>query len=153
MSQHATAPAREIEVKTPQVEPKLGITPAAMPGPRPDLAGLRVKLPTQPQIYLIDPDGYRRWIPNPVTYNNLFRDWNNVVVDIAINEIPESSALTDGAILARADGAAPVYLISNGIKRWITSPAAMDKYYFSWDRVYVLPHVMVDFIVTGPSWS
>lgn len=153
MSQHATAPAKELEVKTAQHELTIGIQPAALGNPRPDLAGLRVKTPNQPQIYLIDPDGYRRWIPNPQTYNNLFRDWNGVVIDININEISESAPLTDGAILARPQGAAPVYLVSNGIKRWITSPAVMDKYYFNWATVYQLPHVSLDFIPTGPNWS
>ena len=32
-----------------------------------------------------------------------------------------------------------MYLISNGVKRWVTSPAAMDKYYFAWNRVYGVP--------------
>lgn len=75
-----------------------------------------------------------------------------MIVDINIDEIAASTPLSDGAILAKAD-TAPVYLVSNGLKRWITSPAVMDKYNFSWDRVYVLPRSVIDSIPTGPSWS
>lgn len=153
MAQHATAPAKELETKTAPIEMKIGITPELFSTPRPDLSGLRVKMPNQPAIYLIDPEGYRRWIPDPPTYNNLFRSWGGVVVDINIDEIASSTPLSDGAILARAEGAAPVYLVSNGIKRWITSPQVMDKYNFNWDRVYVLPGVLIDSIPTGANWS
>jgi hypothetical protein len=152
VANHKTVNASEIEVKTPALITKVGITPQVV-SPRPDLAGLRVKLPNEPAIYLIDPDGYRRWIPNPQTYNNLFRDWNGVVIDIDVNEIAAGSPLTDGAVLVIGIGTAPVYLVSNGIKRWITSPATMDKYYFNWQTVFQIPHVVVDSIPTGPSWS
>lgn len=130
----------------------MGVEPTAdfWAAPRPDLNGLRVKLPNRPEIYLID-RGYRRWIPNPATYNNLFRDWNGVVVDINIDEIPLGASITSGAILARADGFAPVYLIDQGMKRWITSPAIMDQYYFAWNRVYVLPPATINSIPSGPN--
>ena len=55
--------------------------------PYPELAGQRVQLPGHPEIYLVDDDGLRRWIPNPATYNNLFRDWNGVNVDIQTEDI------------------------------------------------------------------
>ena len=153
MAQHATAPAKELETKTEPLELRIGIAPAQFATPRPDLSGLRVKLPNHPEVYLIDPEGYRRWIPNPDTYNNLFRGWDGIVVDIDINEIAQAAPLSDGAILARAANAAPVYLVSNGVKRWITSPQVMDKYHFRWDRVYVLPPAVVNLIPTGANWT
>jgi hypothetical protein len=130
----------------------MGVQPVATfwGSPRPDLNGLRVKFPNQPAIYLID-RGYRRWIPDPATYNNLFRDWNGIVVDIDIDEIPLAPQITSGAVLVRADGTAPVYLVDQGMKRWIVSPAMMDKYYFAWNRIYVLPRGVVDPIPVGPN--
>src|SRR5262249_26247406 len=61
----------------------MGVEPVAdfWAAPRPDLNGLRVKLPNRPEIYLID-RGYRRWIPNPATYNNPLRHWNGIIVGI-----------------------------------------------------------------------
>ncbi len=158
MKQHATAPAKELEVKTSLPHVSIGLKPASIKLPRPDLSGLRVKLPgnatpQQQAIYLMDPDGYRRHIPNPTTYTNLFRSWDGIVIDIDIDEIAEGSPLTDGAILARADQTAAVYLVSNEEKRWITSVPVMDKYFFDWDKVLSLPHVVLDFIRTGRNWS
>jgi hypothetical protein len=152
MTEHLTAPANEIEIKTEPLLAAIGMAPMAAI-PRPDLSGLRVKLPNQAPIYLVSPEGYRQWIPNPPTYNNLFRDWNGVVIDIDITQIAETVPLSDGAILARADGTAPVYIVSNGVKRWITAPSVMDKYYFNWNTVVVVPHVLLDFIPTAANWT
>jgi hypothetical protein len=120
--------------------------------PRPDLAGLRVQSPNTAPIYLIDPEGYRRWIPNPATYDSLFRNWNGVAVDLGTNLIASRPALDDGAFLARAPGTAPVYLVSNGVKRWVVSPATMDKYWFDWSKVRDVPAPALNSIPTGPNW-
>jgi hypothetical protein len=154
MATHATATIdelrKELKIETKPVLVTMGV-PATTLRPRPDLAGLRMKTPNHPEVYLIDPDGYRRWIPNTATYNNLFRGWDGIISDIDVDEIALGPALTDGAALAKADNNAAVYLVSNNMKRWIVSSAAMDKYDFNWQRIYVLPHVFIDFIPTGPS--
>jgi hypothetical protein len=153
MPQHATAPARELEVKTTPPVVRVGAIPAEFGKPRPDLAGLRIKSPADTAIYLVDPEGYRRWIPDPSTYNSLFVDWNGIVIDIDVAEIPLAPSITVGAVLARPAGMAPVYLVSNGVKRWVTLPTVMDKYHFAWNHVVNVPHVLLDFIPTGPNWS
>ena len=152
MAQLMTAPATEIEVRTEPLAVKRGLTPSAI-APRPDLAGLRLKSPNDAAIYMVDPDGLLRWIPNAATYNNLFRDWNGVVISTDIPDISRGLNLTDGSVLVQGTGTAAVYLASNGIKRWITSPATMDKYYFNWNTVFQVPPVLVDSIGTGTSWS
>ncbi|GAP94186.1 hypothetical protein [Leptolyngbya sp. NIES-2104] len=138
----------ELEVQTEPMALTVGLSPASFQAPRPDLNGLRVKLPGQPEIYLID-QGYRRWIPNPTTFNNLFRNWNGIVEEISITSIPRGQNISSGAILARAYGTAPVYLVDQGLKRWITSPAAMDRYNFAWGRIYELPAISLNAIATG----
>jgi hypothetical protein len=138
----------ELEVKTEPMNLTVGMTAANFQAPRLDLNGLRVKLPGRPEIYLID-QGYRRWIPNPATFNNLFRNWNGIVEEISITSIPQGQNISSGAVLARAYGTAPVYLVDRGLKRWITSPAAMDRYNFSWDRIYQVPNILLDSIPTG----
>jgi hypothetical protein len=152
MAQHATVQPREAEVKTLQLVVKVGATPQAA-GPRPDLAGLRLKAPNNPAVYVVDPQGFLRWIPDPATYNNLFRDWNSIVTDVDLVNIAQGPALTEGAVLALGTGTAPVYLVSNGTKQWITSPAAMDKYDFNWNTIVQVPNVLINSIPTGPSWS
>ena len=112
---------------------------------------MRVKLPTSSAIYLIDPDGYRRLIPDSATYTNLFHSRDGIIVDINVSQIPEGSPFTAGAVLVKANSA--VYLVSNAIKRWITAVAVMDKYHFSWKHIFVVPPVLVDSIPSGPNWS
>ena len=152
MNEKNLVPVKEIEVKTKLIEVTRGLAPASLSAPRPDLAGLRLMHLTGPAIYLVNPEGLLQWIPNPDTYNNLFRDWNGVYrVDIATMAI--GTALSNGAVLAKGNTSNAVYLVSNGKKRWITSPAVMDKYYFNWNHVYVVPQVLIDSIPTGNYWS
>jgi hypothetical protein len=145
-------PVKEIEVLTQHIELTRGVSPESLSVPRPDLAGLRLTPLQGGPIYVVNPEGFLLWIPNPSTYNSLFRDWSGVYrVDTANMSI--GAALSDGAILAKGSLSAKVYLVSNGRKRWITSPATMDKYYFNWSRVYVVPQILIDSMVTGASWS
>lgn len=120
--------------------------------PEPDYSGLRLKAPGQDAVYLIDPEGYRRWIPNAATYNNLFADWNGIITDRVVNRISEREALSDGALLARRDGGEKVYLISNGVKRWIEDPHVFDRYHFDWNQIHSFPSVIIDSIPTGRNW-
>src|SRR5262249_36609415 len=66
--------------------------------PRYDLNGLRIKSRNRPEIYLVM-SGYRRWIPDPATYNNLFRNWEGVVPFADIDAIPLGAPITPGAVL------------------------------------------------------
>ena len=144
--------AKDIETKTPQVEVTRGIAAASFIGARPDLSGLRLTPLAGGPIYLVNPEGYLQWIPNPATYNNLFKDWNGVIkTDTA--SLPIGSSLSDGAVLAKGNASGAVYLISNGLKRWITSPSAFDKYYFNWNHIYVVPQILINSIPTGANWS
>ncbi|TGD57030.1 hypothetical protein [Flavobacterium humi] len=145
-------PVEEIEVKTTPMSLTVGISPDSLAIPRPDLAGLRLTSLKGGPVYLVNPEGYLQMIPNPQTYNSLFRDWSNIIKADLLN-IATGSPITDGAVLAKADNSAAVYIVSNGVKRWINSAAAMDKYYFNWDAILTVPHVLVDFIPSGQTWS
>jgi hypothetical protein len=129
------------------IEVSVGVNPELLLANRPDLNGFRIKHPNG-TVYLIL-DGMRRHVPNPGTYANLFRDWSGIVTDIDVDEIQNGGPLSNGAILSRGIDTAPVYLISNGVKRHVVSPAAMDKYYFAWERVVVVPAIQLDSIPTG----
>lgn len=115
---------------------------------RKDLDGLRVQLPGDPAIYLMDA-GKKRHIPNPPTYDGLFRDWNGIVQDAHLNEIDTGLAISNGAILAQAYGDAAVYLIDQGHKRHIANPATMDRYSLAWNKIQHVAPILIASIPTG----
>jgi len=146
-------PAKEIEVKTEQIRILTGVNPQTNLQPRRDLAGCRLKMPNAAPVYVINPEGYRQWIPDPSTYNNLFANWNEIYVYLDADKIALAPPLSVGAVLAKSSNNTAVYLISNGVKRWIINPPIFDKFDFAWDQILVLPPVVVDAIPTGPNWD
>ena len=144
-----TADAAQLKVPTSPMIPKIGIEAARPKEPRPDLNGLRIKSPNRPEIFLVD-RGYRRMVPTPNTYNDLFKSWEQIAIIIDIDEIPEAVPLPDGAILAKG-GRDPIYLIDRDVKRQIMTPGAIERYHFNLERVYVVPRILLENIRTGPS--
>lgn len=123
-------------------------------GTRTDLSGCRIKSPNDPAVFLIDPEGYRRWIPDQYTYNRLFTTWGGIIIDIDVVEIARGSDLSHGATLIRCEESSPVYFVSNGHKRWVTSPGVMGKYSFRWPSGGdLVAAAVVDAIPAGPNWT
>ena len=118
---------------------------------RPDLAGQRLQKPGNPAIWLIDCDGLKRWIPDPDTYNNLFRDWNGIVQDTELDNITPGHPISHGALLAKDPNTAPVWLVDHDlhVKRWVSSPAAMDQFHFNWDKIQQVSNFVLDAIWSG----
>ena len=116
---------------------------------RHDLDGLRLAKPGDPTIYLMD-QGRKRGITDPMTYNGLFRDWNTVVQDVDVNEIDNGPVVDPRNILVQGYGEATIYLLDQGKKRGITSPATMDRYDFSWYKVHHVPVALLQQINDGP---
>lgn len=115
---------------------------------RPDLNGLRVKRPEHPAIYLMD-GGFKRLIPNPDTYNGLFVDWNGIVTDVPLEDIPDGPMLSNGAVLVRPANSENVYLIDRATKRLIPRPELMERYHFNPKKVHVVPPIVADLIPNG----
>ena len=104
--------------------------------------GERVKGSNSAPYYLIVL-GQLRWIPDPTTYNNLFKDWNGVMVnDYLVDNVPLGLALTSGAVLAKGSGA-PEYLVTNGQKLWIPSPAVFGQFYFNSGKVVTVQQYVI----------
>ena len=106
------------------------------------------------RVYLVL-DGVRCWIPNPDTYNNLFRDWNGIEQVLDITDIDRGPDILDGAMLVNqlhGPVGTPLYLIADGTrtKRYIANPATMDAYYFDWGKIVSVPAVVLEVIPQGP---
>jgi hypothetical protein len=112
--------------------------------------GARVQQAGTPEIYLIDDAGSKRGIPDPTTYYNLFRDWNGIQQVADVSGIPSGPDITSGAYLAIAqETMQTVYLVDNGQKRGVTSPAVMDKFYFNYGTIRPVPQSTLDALPTG----
>jgi len=103
-------------------------------GLRIDLDGLRMRKPGEDAVYLID-QGKKRHIPNPQVYNQLFRTWENIHLDIDIDDIDTGSAIAENALLFKCSDSPKVFLRENLTMRWITSPAVMERFQFSWEKI------------------
>jgi hypothetical protein len=155
------ASAEELAVETPPFEVGVGVSPRAWV-PQPRWVGRRIKVRGEAPIYLIDwltdgSKGFKRWIPGEFTYNNLFRDWDGIIelTSGEVENIPNDSALPRDAVLVRGAGMPEVYLIDQGDgpkgKRWVASPRAMDSYHLAWNRVYVVPPIVLE-AITANLW-
>ena len=118
--------------------------------PMPELNGLLLQLPGAPQIYLVL-NGFRCWVPDPQTLANLFVSNPSIFQDINIGVVAQGPALTSGAVLAEANGSAPVYLVTNGVKMWIPTPDIFNRYQFKQASIQVVAPVLIDFIPSGPN--
>lgn len=121
----------------------------------PELAGSKVRVTGTTPIYVIDRKGFRRLIPFPLTFLNLFKDAAvlQVLVSTSVADMSEGPPLDDGAVLVRGKGSERIYLVDGGKKRLITSQEVMDKYEFSEESVVVTPQILVDAIPDGEIWE
>ena len=121
---------------------------------RPDLNGLLYRLfPGSPPVFLIL-DGLKCGIPNPATAINLFGANFEQLINSNpdLDEISDGQAISNGAIIARGDGAT-VYLVASGgtennVKRPIPNPTVLGQYSFT-GQIQNVQQILLDFISTG----
>jgi hypothetical protein len=114
----------------------------AQPRPRPDLNGQIVKQPESGRIFWID-EGLRRWIDGGTSssvYTRLFVPRNDFPVAIDSTQIPLGTILSGNNRLVRCSEngnslSGRVYFLDQGKKRRVSSPKAMSKNNFNWDRI------------------
>jgi hypothetical protein len=110
--------------------------------------GRRVVEPASGAVYLMI-GGALRHIPNPATYNNLFRDWKGIGTLGNLAGQHKGPPLTDRAHLAKGTPDGRIFLIGDNQKRWIRSPAVMDRYQFNWGAVRTLPADLLAIVPDG----
>ena len=66
-----------------------------------------------------------------------------------MSQIPTGPELK-GVYLAAAPGYPAIYLVTSQGKRWITSPDALNKFYFSTAQIDYLPLRSLQSIPNGP---
>ena len=113
--------------------------------------GMRVGDPREGKLYVML-DWMLRHIPNPATFDNLFRDWSYVEVPRA-DAYPVGPPLPDGAYLANGLPDGRVYLVGGGEKRWITSLRIFDLYGFDSTKIRSRPVEQLNALPTGSTIS
>ncbi|MBZ5524073.1 MAG: hypothetical protein LAP21_17700 [Acidobacteriia bacterium] len=123
--------------------------------PHSELSGSKVRIPGLDTLYVIDRRGYRRRIPFPLTFVNLFKDsaFHGMLVSSAVAGITEGPALDDDALLLRGTASEHVYLLDGGRKRLIGGRRVMEKYGFNEAAVVAVPQAIVDAVPTGEGWE
>ena len=119
------------------------------PQPMPELNGLLLQLPGAPQVYLVL-NGFRCWVPDPATFNNLFVSGATIIQDINIGVVSQGPALSSGAVLAQAAGSPTVYLVTDGEKMAIPSADIFNRYQFNWNSIQVCAPVIINSVPNGP---
>jgi len=124
--------------------------PVPVAAPAPELVGARIKDGHSNAIYLVVTNGSKRLIPDMETYNRLFRDTSGIQNVPNVNAIISGPAITPMSYLGKSSHAPNVYLVSNEMKYWITSPAVMDKFNFAWNEIKQVPQSTLDALLDGP---
>lgn len=111
--------------------------------------GLRVTSHTSGAVYLVM-WGQLHWIPDPATFNSVFKDWNGIVnSDYIVDNMPKALSLAPGSFIA-ISGASPAwYFVTLGKKLHIPDPATVNR--FNFRSPISLPHLALDYIPTGPN--
>jgi hypothetical protein len=103
-------------------------------------SGQRAKTSSSARVYLVDPEGFLRWIPGTV-YTNLWDNWNNIgVYDNLFTECFAAVSNLDNARLTKSTLSSNVYIWdssmpSSGAFRWIAGQEIFNKYGFSWSKI------------------
>src|SRR5271166_5778124 len=97
---------------------------------RPDLDGLRFRMPGDDTVWLID-QGQRRGIVNEA-YLAVFRNWNNIHLDIDVAGIDSGPDLDRNTILFRCHDDDRTFLLDRRTKRHVHSPPVMERFQFDY---------------------
>ncbi len=143
-----------LDILVPSPKPAcVALRPPRLRPARGDLVGRRLRRPGQHRVYLVDPAGYRRRVPDDEVYNRVFRDWSGIAEDIDLDDVPSRPPLTSATMLVRGDASSAAFLLDQGRKRLVTSSASMKKYWFDTERVHVVRQVLIDHFPVGHDWE
>lgn len=97
-----------------------------------------------PKVYYVTEKGYKRWIPNIEVFNSYGNHWEDVVIvpRVQLDKIPNN-------ILIRLNSGTRIYKIENETKHWITSPEALLRNGFSFERIAPVNQTEFDYYSEG----
>ena len=106
--------------------------------------GRLVRSSDDPAVYLVDNNGERRVIPTEKDFNGFGFSWTNVEVVNNLTDYPEGNRLVyvatgaseigEGTLIKYIDDP-KVYVVENGVKRWIPSESDFLGLGYSWGAI------------------
>jgi hypothetical protein len=110
--------------------------------------GKRVRTAKDPAVWLVM-CGVRRWIPDEVTYNNIFRDWSGIrtITDREIDSIPTGKTLRNASLVKGTDPR--VFFVHDNTKYYIKSEAAFNAWNFDWSEIALAEQVVLNRMTNG----
>jgi hypothetical protein len=104
------------------------------------------------KIYWIDL-GAKRWIANEDTYNGVFGEageFNKQQEDLS--QIDAGPDVEPGSILVRGGSDSKIYLVSQGVARWIPSEGIRNQYNLL-GKVHSVPPTLIEEYPAGPAFA
>lgn len=108
-----------------------------------------------PAIYLLDDRLQKQWIVSPQTFQYCGWDWLSIQIipDWLLERLETTPdmpacALEHGILLSDRQG--KVYLLTNGRKRWVSSPEVLLRCGWRWDQVYTDLAGLLERLPDGP---
>jgi hypothetical protein len=117
-----------------------------------------IKPATRPEVFVVR-DGQRHWIPDPQTLTSQW-SWSQVrtLPNAEVYAIPMGDPIPsvatgrqfpDGALVV-APPDPPIYVILNGVRRWIPDPPTFNARGYDWNDVEVVSATELNLIPQGP---
>lgn len=122
--------------------------------------GTLLKSEANPAVYVTDFSGgtyIKRWIASPNIFESLGYRWESIMVvsDVELASYADRPNVIDSlshpnGLLIKTVASLRVYLLEEGKKRWIVSPAAFLSHGFQWDKIVTVSDQEVQNYLAGP---
>ena len=110
--------------------------------------GTLVKEPDAPDVYLVERGGLR--LVSTAAYERLYAGFRRVCTVVSIPKQLVMEPLDAGTELVKTKDEPHVWLLDNGrVRRHVSSPAAFDRYGFSWPLVRTVRPEEISYLPEG----
>ncbi|GAA2654787.1 hypothetical protein Adu01nite_90240 [Paractinoplanes durhamensis] len=103
------------------------------------------------ELYLVDPNGYRRHLANEASFHVLFRSFDDIKQRADIRDIAEGPEFSADIHIASPRGSNDWFLMTDGKKNPIT-PAGAAKCDFDYNNVVAVNPILVRDVPVGVTW-
>ncbi|MCX6811343.1 MAG: hypothetical protein NT039_01460, partial [Candidatus Berkelbacteria bacterium] len=101
-------------------------------------SGSLIRVANQPAVYLVE-NGKKNHVPSPSVFSNNYINWNKIIAisDAEMNSYPSGTPVPyrDGTMFIEPGTGPEAYVVENGARRWIPSPAVFTDAGYNWGYI------------------